>query len=74
VVSEAMRNDIRSRIVDLIIEYKEDNEEVRYKEFLHYLKLNNEFNMRAHVVQNRFMFNSMVREAFSSSNILEEEK
>ena len=74
VANKTMRNDIRSRIVDLIKDYKGDNEEVRYKEFLHYLKLNNEFNMRAHVVQNRYMFNSMVREAFSSSNVLEEEK
>lgn len=74
VVSEVMRNDIRARIVDLIKEYKEDSEEVKYKEFIYYLKLNNEFNIRAHVVQNRYLFNSMVREAFDSSETLVEEK
>lgn len=61
-----MRNDIRRRIVDLIIEYRKDNRDVVYKEFLSYLKDINEFNIRAHIVQNKYKFGSMVREAIDS--------
>lgn len=61
-----MRNDIRKRIVDLIIEYRKDNRDVVYKEFLSYLKDINEFNIRAHVIQNKYKFGSMVRESIDS--------
>jgi hypothetical protein len=61
-----VRNDIRQNIVDMIIEYRKDNPDVVYKDFLFYLRTINEFNLRAHVVQNKFMFGSMVREAIAS--------
>lgn len=61
-----MRNDIRKKIVDIIIDYRKTNPDVVYKDFILYLRTINEFNLRAHVVQNKFKFGSMVREAIDS--------
>lgn len=53
-------------IVSHIIEYRKTNTDVNYKDFIFYLRTINEFNVRAHVVQNKYKFGSMVREAIDS--------
>ncbi len=61
-----MRKDIRVRVIDLINEFRGDSVEVKYKDFMRYLKEHDELNIRAHIVENKYMFGSIVKESLSS--------
>lgn len=61
-----MRKDIRDRTITLINEFRGDSLEVKYKDFVRYLKDNNELNLRAHIVENKYMFGSIVKESLEA--------
>lgn len=61
-----MRKDLRERTITLINDFRGDNTEVKYKDFIRYLSENNELNLRAHIVQNRYMFGSIVKESLET--------
>jgi hypothetical protein len=60
-----MRSDIRIRVIDLIKQYMNENEteEVNYKDFMKHLKDNNELLMRIHVLDDKYMFGSLLEES-----------
>lgn len=61
-----MRKDLRDRTITLINEFRGDSTEVKFKDFIRFLSDNNELNLRAHLVHNKYMFGSIVKESLET--------